>query len=167
MHGGGRGGLRGTARSNDLQAQKHYRHCSRLSPLRQTNVQAAAAVLLSVCRAIYNSAEIGGGAACIGLAAHMKNFFIVEGPGDENALAPALEQMILLHNVKFKVMHTDITSDLASTADNIERRIKTQAVKKFYELAKHCGASNLSSASRPVLLRKRTAFFCVCSKNVR
>ena len=57
--------------------------------------------------------------------------FIVEGPSDEQSLAPALESIIAKNNVKFKVMHTDITSDYASTKENIEKRIKEQAVKKF------------------------------------
>lgn len=57
--------------------------------------------------------------------------FIVEGPSDEQSLAPALEKIIQGNNVKFKVMHTDITSDYASTKDNIKKRIKEQAVKKF------------------------------------
>ena len=57
--------------------------------------------------------------------------FIVEGPSDEQSLAPALENLIR-HNVKFKVMHSDITSDNASTVDNIEKRIKNRAVKNFW-----------------------------------
>lgn len=57
--------------------------------------------------------------------------FIVEGRSDETALAPALEKIVTAHNVKFKVMRTDITSDFASNENNIERRIKEQAVKKF------------------------------------
>lgn len=57
--------------------------------------------------------------------------FIVEGPSDETALAPALEQIITSNTVKFKVMHADITSDYHSTVNNIERRIKQLGVKKF------------------------------------
>lgn len=57
--------------------------------------------------------------------------FIVEGPSDEAALAPALEEIVRSSNVKFKVMHADITCDYDSTVDNIEKRIKKLAVKRF------------------------------------
>lgn len=62
--------------------------------------------------------------------------FIVEGSTDETSLAPALEAIIENKTVKFKVMHTDITSDYDSTVSNIEERIKEQAVRKFL-LANH------------------------------
>lgn len=58
--------------------------------------------------------------------------FIVEGPSDEQALAPALNN-IMSNSVKFKVMHSDITSDYDSTVDNIEKRIKKLCVKKFLD----------------------------------
>ena len=59
--------------------------------------------------------------------------FIVEGPSDEAALAPALEKIINTKKVKFKVMRIDITSDYDSNVGNIERRIKDLGVKKFLE----------------------------------
>ena len=57
--------------------------------------------------------------------------FIVEGPSDEESLAPALEKIITGSKVKFKVMRADITCDFDSTVDNIERRIKVLGVKRF------------------------------------
>lgn len=57
--------------------------------------------------------------------------FIVEGPSDEQSLAPALEKIILQKNVKFKVIHGDITSDSNSNINNIEKRISNNCVKKF------------------------------------
>ena len=59
--------------------------------------------------------------------------FIVEGPSDEQSLAPAFEKIASNNNVSFKVMHYDITSDFASTEDNIEKRIKRLAVKRFLD----------------------------------
>ncbi len=59
--------------------------------------------------------------------------FIVEGPSDAEALGPALEQIVTDSKVKFKVMRADITSDYGSTVDNIERRIKKFAVKRFLD----------------------------------
>lgn len=58
--------------------------------------------------------------------------FIVEGPSDEQSLAPALEK-IISHSVRFKVIHSDITCDFDSNVQNIEKRIKKMGVKKFLE----------------------------------
>lgn len=57
--------------------------------------------------------------------------FIVEGPSDETAIAPAMEKIVSDSTVKFKVMHCDIVSDYDSTVRNIERRIKDLAVRRY------------------------------------
>lgn len=69
--------------------------------------------------------------------------FIVEGLSDKTALAPALEKIVTNSKVKFKIMHTDITSDFDSTVANIERRIKEQAVKKFLNINSQFRSTNI------------------------
>ena len=57
--------------------------------------------------------------------------FVVEGPTDENSLAPALERILVPKKIKFMVMHCDITSDFDSNQGNIEQKIKEKAIDEF------------------------------------
>ena len=56
--------------------------------------------------------------------------FLVEGKSDEASLAPSLEK-IVEERAKFKIMSCDITSDFASTPQNIESRLRRLGVGRF------------------------------------
>lgn len=58
--------------------------------------------------------------------------FIVEGLSDEQSLAPALERIVLPNNVKFKVVHGDITSNNHTTPRNIERKLVDEVILGFF-----------------------------------
>lgn len=50
--------------------------------------------------------------------------FLVEGPTDEDALALIYSRIVKEHDIKFEVLHTDITADEDMTVKYIEDRIK-------------------------------------------
>lgn len=50
--------------------------------------------------------------------------FLVEGPTDEDALALIYSRIVKAHDIKFEVLHTDITADEDMTVKYIEDRIK-------------------------------------------
>ena len=56
--------------------------------------------------------------------------FLVEGKSDEASLAPSLEK-IVEERAKFKIMSCDITSDFASTPQNIESRLRRLGVGRI------------------------------------
>lgn len=50
--------------------------------------------------------------------------FLVEGPTDEDTLALIYSKIIKGHDIKFEVLHTDITADEDMTVKYIEDQIK-------------------------------------------
>ncbi len=50
--------------------------------------------------------------------------FLVEGPTDEDTLALIYSRIVKEHDIKFEVLHTDITADEDMTVKYIEDRIK-------------------------------------------
>lgn len=50
--------------------------------------------------------------------------FLVEGPTDEDALALIYSRIVKAHDIKFEVLHTDITADEDMTVKYIEDTIK-------------------------------------------
>ena len=50
--------------------------------------------------------------------------FLVEGPTDEDTLALIYSKIVKDHDIKFEVLHTDITADEEMTVKYIEVRIK-------------------------------------------
>lgn len=50
--------------------------------------------------------------------------FLVEGPTDEDTLALIYSKIIKEHDIRFEVLHTDITADENMTVKYIEDRIK-------------------------------------------
>lgn len=50
--------------------------------------------------------------------------FLVEGPTDEDTLALIYSRIVKEHDIKFEVLHTDITADENMTVKYIEDRIK-------------------------------------------
>ncbi len=50
--------------------------------------------------------------------------FLVEGPTDEDTLALIFSKIVKEHDIKFEVLHTDITADEGMTVKYIEDRIK-------------------------------------------
>lgn len=50
--------------------------------------------------------------------------FLVEGPTDEDTLALIYSKLVKGHDIKFEVLHTDITADEEMTVKYIEKRIK-------------------------------------------
>lgn len=50
--------------------------------------------------------------------------FLVEGPTDEDALALIYSRIVREHDIKFEVLHTDITADENMTVKYIEERIQ-------------------------------------------
>lgn len=60
---------------------------------------------------------------------------IVEGPSDETALGGVLNEYFSSTEVKFKVIHGDITSDYTTTADNVVSRINEviQSLEEYFD----------------------------------
>lgn len=50
--------------------------------------------------------------------------FLVEGPTDEDTLALIYSKIIKEHDIKFELLHMDITADEDMTVKYIENRIK-------------------------------------------
>ena len=48
--------------------------------------------------------------------------FLVEGPTDEDTLALIYSKIVKDHDIKFEVLHTDITADEEMTVKYIKRR---------------------------------------------
>lgn len=50
--------------------------------------------------------------------------FLVEGPTDEDTLALIYSKIVNAYDIKFEILHTDITADEGMTVKYIEKRIK-------------------------------------------
>lgn len=67
--------------------------------------------------------------------------FLVEGPTDEDTLALIYSKLVKGHDIKFEVLHTDITADEEMTVKYIEKRIK-EALEVDYIIFKIRTASS-------------------------
>lgn len=56
--------------------------------------------------------------------------FIVEGTSDQSALALLMEQFFSAHQVRFHVVHGDVTSEVGVSYDNVTKRV-LEIIKSF------------------------------------
>lgn len=85
-------------------------------------------------------------------------FVIVEGPTEEDALSSVLKQIFSSAEVHFHVIHGDITTEDAITANNaksyVAKRIAAEMKKYAYVLGYHVVSSRDEPPKRQVLRTK-------------